>query len=40
MSQIDPKIEAGWKFALKDAFTADSFSELRSFLVKEKNRAK
>ena len=36
MSQIDPKIEAGWKFALKDAFTADSFSELRSFLVKEK----
>ncbi|MBP6010344.1 MAG: uracil-DNA glycosylase [Bacteroidia bacterium] len=36
MSQIEPKIEAGWKFALQDAFTADSFGELKSFLVKEK----
>jgi uracil-DNA glycosylase len=36
MSQIDPKIEAGWKTALRDAFRSDSFSRLKEFLVTEK----
>lgn len=36
MSTIDPKIEAGWKSTLRDAFTSESFLQLKSFLIKEK----
>jgi len=39
-ARIDPKMEAGWKKALKDAFDSDYFAELRQFLLSEKAAGK
>ena len=36
METIDPQLETGWKEALWDAFQSDSFRNLKSFLVEEK----
>src|SRR3954471_20573579 len=40
MSEVNPQIEASWKEMLLHEFNSPYFSELRNFLLQEKNKGK